>query len=156
MMRRRFEALSVAATFGGWKRGDSVFRHLSFAAILGFAAVATWQILDRMSMDALAMAMGIVLGIGAGLPVALLMLAAERRHSRGRGYDRSGAAWGERAQYGGYGQQPPVIVVTPGRLGDQGSYLPPTSHQAGIPFNHPDRQRRFVVVGQGDEEVEEW
>lgn len=133
-----------------------MFKQLSFAAVLGFAAVATWQILERMSMDALAMAMGIVLGIGAGFPVALLMLAAERRNSRGRGYERSGAAWGERAQYGGYGQQPPVIVVTPGGLGDRGGYLPPTPHQVGLPFNHPDRQRHFVVVGQGDGEVEEW
>ena len=132
-----------------------MFKQLSFAAVLGFVAVMTWQILARMSMDALAMAMGIVLGIGAGLPVALLLLAAERRRSGPpREHGQTGMMTGPTG-YGGYGQQPPVVVIAPGAYGGLGHQPALTAQQYGMPVN-PPRQRRFVVVGQGEGEVEEW
>lgn len=133
-----------------------MFKQLSFAAATGFAAVMTWQILARMSMDALAMAVGIVLGIGAGLPVALLMLAAERRrgHAYGDARDRSAMHYPAHAATSGY--QPPVVVIAPGSQLDQGHHWPLTATQAGAPFPHVERRRRFVVVGQGEGEIEDW
>ncbi|MEZ4719569.1 MAG: hypothetical protein R2851_26310 [Caldilineaceae bacterium] len=130
-----------------------MFKQLSFAAVLGFTAVMTWQILARMSMDAVAMAMGIVLGIGAGVPVALLFLAAERR---GRpGATVRGAMMAGPTGHGGYGQQPPVVVIAR-RVRRQGHQPALTAQQYGMPVNPSPRQRRFVVVGQGDEGIEEW
>ena len=132
-----------------------MFKQLSFAAVLGFTAVMTWQILARMSMDAVAMAMGIVLGIGAGVPVALLFLAAERR-GRPRSDGPHGAMMAGPTGHGGYGQQPPVVVIAPGAYGGLGHQPALTAQQYGMPVNPSPRQRRFVVVGQGDEGIEEW
>jgi hypothetical protein len=120
-------------------------------AILVFVAAAGWRIGAALSPDALSMAVGILFGVLAGVPTALLIIAATRRRAAEerprppeRGYAvRPEGPWGQ--PY--FPPQPPVIVVAPQALGPGGPaagdgpvWLPP----------RPDRQ--FKVVG----EIEEW
>jgi ABC-type transport system involved in cytochrome bd biosynthesis fused ATPase/permease subunit len=52
-----------------------------FAAVL-FVGVVGWRISDGLSADALGMAVGVLFGVTAGIPVALLIVAASRRDER--------------------------------------------------------------------------
>ena len=57
-------------------------KQLALTAVFGFAAVLAWRLIDTMSADALAMAVGMVLGMGAGIPAAALILIGRRRRVR--------------------------------------------------------------------------
>jgi hypothetical protein len=117
-------------------------------AVLVFVATAGWRIGDALSPDALSMAVGILFGVLAGVPAALLVIAGSRRREQDersrqaeRGYPaRPAGAWGQ--PY--FPPQPPVIVVAPPAVGPGGQ-----EHPAWLP---PRRDRQFKVVG----EVEEW
>ena len=49
-------------------------KRLIILMALVFMAVAGWRIGDRLSSDALGMAIGVLFGIVAGIPAALLLL----------------------------------------------------------------------------------
>ena len=76
--------------------------------ILGFL---TWRLGMSLSSDALGMAVGLVFGVLAGIPSALLVLASSRRRERvdddDDDYRQEAARYLERPQY----YQPPVIVL---------------------------------------------
>lgn len=145
-----------------------MFKQLSSAAVLGFTGVMTWHVLDTMSADALAMAVGVVLGIGAGLPVAVLIVAGQRRRSRDErrphheyGFVHERGSHGYAAFPAGHGAPPPVVVIAPPGYAQghalSGAAFHPTMHGSEM-FNHARSRRRFVVVGQtdGDGGNEEW
>ena len=48
-------------------------------AVLVFVATAGWRIGEALSPDALSMAVGILFGVLAGVPTALLVMAAPRK-----------------------------------------------------------------------------
>lgn len=77
------------------------------AAVVGLA----WFMMSRLSSDALGMAVGLVFGVLAGIPSALLVLASSRRRERDDddddNYRAEAARYSERTQY----CQPPVIVL---------------------------------------------
>jgi len=76
------------------------------AAVVGLA----WFMMSRLSSDALGMAAGVVFGVLAGIPSALLVLASSRRRERDDDdddYRAEAARYLERSQY----YQPPVIVL---------------------------------------------
>lgn len=137
-------------------------KRLFFLILLVFVGVAAWRISERLSADAIGMALGVLFGVLAGVPVALLVLASSRRRDDGQD-DARGAH--RRAVDGpphGYPmQQPPVIVLAgPGYPSmQQGS-----SHGAPnrmLPAPHdisqgPAMERRFKVVGEQEEWIEEW
>ena len=50
-------------------------------AALIFVGMLTWQIGARLSTDAVGMGVGLVFGVLAGIPTALLVLATDRRPS---------------------------------------------------------------------------
>ena len=56
---------------------------LSVLAVLVGLGILAWQVLDKLSSDAIGMALGVIFGILAGLPAALLG-AAHRRESFSR------------------------------------------------------------------------
>lgn len=139
-------------------------KRLFFLVLLVFVGVAVWRIGERLSSDAIGMALGVLFGVLAGIPVALLVLASARRRD----------SWAEEGQYParrraegmaqGYPmpvQQPPVIVLA-------GSGYPQQMQQGGqAPMNRmlPAPQdmphelpapRRFKVVGEQEEWIEEW
>jgi hypothetical protein len=140
-------------------------------ALLVFVATAGWRIGDALSPDALSMAIGVLFGVMAGVPAALLVMAGSRR----RHDDERKAALAEREQrsgavqlYGqpqgqmagqmhswgmpGYAQQPPIIVVA-GPQGFGGNHLS-QPNMAWMPSEPP--ARHFTVVGDREEFVEEW
>lgn len=131
-------------------------------ALLTFVGAAGWRIGEALSPDALSMAVGVLFGVMAGVPTALLVMAGSRRRS-----DEHGEPDRPRQQQGlpGYGsvpgqmnhwpmpfaQQPPVIVVA----GPQGMASQPSQQYAGwLPQEVP--ARHFTVVGEREALVEEW
>ena len=71
--------------------------------ILVFVGVATWIIGSKLSADAIGMGVGVLFGVMAGIPTALLLLASNRRNDAARAnYDAPPQPR--------YQQQPPVIV----------------------------------------------
>ena len=151
-------------------------KKLFLAILLVFVGVAAWRIGGRLSSDALSMAVGLLLGVVAGIPAALLMLAGNRRRGELRDdqpMHPQGARQGQVMPYGQspYPQQPPVIVLAPGMQGMQG--MPnqqgnsAMNFQTGYPANQPMNQqalpsseqvesRRFKVVGEEEEWIDEW
>lgn len=132
-------------------------------AILVFIGVATWQIGSKLSADALGMGVGILFGIMAGIPTALLLLASNRHRDRddghgGRSYGR--AQQGHFVPYGHYPQQPPVIVLAGGQpTPQQGhAYAARGQHEpiGLLEGGHTIESRDFRVVGARETIVEDW
>ncbi len=93
----------------------------------------------RLSSDAVAVLLGVVAGVAAGIPTALLLMAVTRRRDQDRHDDY------EPVQR----DLPPVIVVTPASAPQQ---LPPYAIP-GYQTATPGRQRQFRVMGyEGEEE----
>jgi len=133
---------------------------------------------QRLSADAVGMAVGVLFGVLAGIPAALLMVAAGRRREaefeddddelpdtyaprRGRG----------QPAYGAIPAQAPVIVFAPPAATPPGApyagysnqYVapqPPTAAQPRAltgPTTMPtDARRAFKVVGEQEEWITEW
>lgn len=139
--------------------------------LLVFVAMAGWRIGGSLSSDAISMAVGVLFGILAGIPTALLVLASgRRRDSRGderaeNGYREQGCQLG----YPAYAPQPPVIVLTaaPGAMqpGGYGTHQPDARGYAqtgyaqapGWPHErqHEQRPRHFKVVGEQETWIDE-
>ncbi len=139
--------------------------------LLVFVAMAGWRIGGSLSSDAISMAVGVLFGILAGIPTALLVLASgRRRDSRGderaeNGYREQGRQLG----YPAYAPQPPVIVLTaaPGAMqqGGYGTHQPDARGYAqtgyaqapGWPHErqHEQRPRHFKVVGEQETWIDE-
>lgn len=134
-------------------------------ALLVFIGVAVWQIGSKLSADALGMGVGVLFGVMAGIPAALLVLASGRRREQRDPYPDPHQGRGQRGQmmpYGGYPQQPPVIVLTGNGMAQgypqAGAGMPGQQHylpQPGSPGRTLEA-REFRVVGEKEEWVEEW
>jgi hypothetical protein len=89
---------------------------------------------NRLSVDAMAVVVGVVCGVGASIPTSLLLVLVMGRRGRREEQRRMG--------------YPPVVVVnsgSQGRYGPQGPYLPPGPGWESAP-------RQFRVVGEEEEE----
>lgn len=122
-------------------------KHVIAPAMLGFGVVLALIIGQRMSTDAMAVVIGVAVGVAASVPTSLLLVALMRRQ---RADERTG--W--RAEAGpAYPQlpQPPVIVVNPGQwmgqTGGQQQYVPLPPPQMAMDGG----LRRLRVVGGDDE-----
>ena len=126
------------------------------ACLVGVGAFA-WRIGGAMSPDAVSMAVGVVFGVLASIPAALLVTLVGRREAGGarrqggtvfvpRGVERAEAGY------------PPVVVVGPPALPDQsGASGVPVPGWPGGWQNYSDydvtggpRGRQFTVVGEED------
>lgn len=124
-------------------------------ALLVFVGTAGWRIGSSLSPDALSMAVGVLFGVMAGVPTALLVMASGRRRRRDdeERNERRQAAAAHPAAWGPAGYfpppQPPVIVLT-GQAGAQG--------QMNSGWSAPGSrvERRFKVVGEQEQWAEEW
>jgi hypothetical protein len=143
---------------------DKQMRGTFILSVLLFLGFMAWRLTERLSADALGLATGVFLGVLAGVPVALLVLAATRRRSRDdeddedeRYASKHGTQYGN--QYGMQPAQPPVIILSGYPQGGQ--------QQAPYANNFPTARmlpgeseivdaRRFHVVGEEEEMVEEW
>ena len=129
-------------------------------ALLVFVGAGAWYIGSRLSSDAIGMALGVMFGVVAALPAALLVLASQRRarmdeepttsRERGSSYAFSGPP------------QPPVIIVTNPGFQQQGSaptgYFPQEhATRPALPdFQSQKQGRPFRMVGEKDEWIEEF
>lgn len=140
-------------------------KKLIVLAALILIGLISWRIGGRLSSDALGMGLGVLFGVLAGVPTAMLMMASSRRRDEpapqqghGQGHMRQGQA---QAPYG-Y-PQPPVIVLAgngaPAQAPPQNMYGDP--YQGARPGLLPApantvEARQFRVVGEKEEWVDEW
>ncbi len=141
-------------------------KRLIIVALLIFVGFAGWQAGSLLSSDAMGMAVGIVFGVLASLPAALLILVASRRSAQQEPpMPRSSV---QNQTQGGQGQMPIVIMAPPAYPGyGQAGY----GQSAGQPYaqlpgpqvgnwafpSQPARaERSFTIVGEQSEQVDEW
>ena len=149
-------------------------KKLIVLSLLVFVAVSVWSVGSRLSADALSMGVGILFGVLAGLPTALLVLASNRRReepmessSRGGRNRQPQGMLPPGYPYPPQPQQPPVIVLAGGPMQQPGypqGYGQPTAGQYPPQMlNAPGRfeeevveARSFRVIGEEDGLVDEF
>ncbi|MCC6169322.1 MAG: hypothetical protein IT329_19025 [Caldilineaceae bacterium] len=135
-------------------------------AVLVFVAVAAWRVGGALSADALGMAVGVIFGVMAGLPAALLVMASGRRRETERDDQSERRKQSLPAYYGGYPPgygQPPVIVLAGNGMSAPQGYgqgygqgYPGQNHSALPAPRETVDVRQFKVVGEKEEWVDEW
>ena len=126
---------------GGGLKQLIVLLALAFVITLG-VVVGT-----RMSSDAIAVLVGVIAGVAASIPTALLLMVVTRRR------DTEEDERHEEPRYADARSVPPVIVVTPG--GGMQQQLP-----YGLPYGYSDpyaslqsgQRRQFRVMGYDEDE----
>ncbi len=130
---------------------------MAVVALLIFVGFAGWRAGGVLSTDAMSMAVGMVFGVLASLPAALLMLAATRRSNQAE--PPSPRSQSPQAS----GQMPIVVVAPPAYLGygqpaaNQFAQLP--SAQANgwaFPPQAARPERAFTIVGEQAEHVDDF
>ncbi len=142
--------------------------------LLVMAGVFAFVVGSRLSADAIGMAIGVLFGVLAGIPTALLVLAAgQRRHTEQEEEeldDGNSDPYGRRnvQPYGAFPAQAPVIVFAPPAAppGQPGGYgygygAQPNGYGAQPALPAPaqrtiDGGRAFKVVGEQEEWITEW
>ena len=122
-------------------------KQLIILLALAFLVMIGVVIGTRMSSDALAVLVGVIAGVAASIPCALLLLVVTRRRDADveveERYEEPRRA----------PAPPPVIVVTPGASQQQ---LPASLLGAGYPYAYGGQQagpqRQFRVMGYEDED----
>ena len=151
-------------------------KQLAAVTALMIAGVLAWLFASRLSADALGMAVGLLFGVLAGVPTALLVLASSRRRrheddedddeTAPQGYGQSG--YGQRAFGQPFPYQPPVIVLAAPQAAP--APAPQWPHPQTVDsVGYPVRQalpgpgapaasggRVFKVVGEKEEFLDEW
>ena len=126
---------------------------------LALLALLIWRIGSRLSPDAVGLAIGVVFGVLAGLPTAVLVLASNRRRrgdetmARTRPHGPDGAY-----PYGGYPQQPPVIVLANPAVPQQADPYAADRGQDRTVRALPapeDEGRRYRMIGESGEVLED-
>ncbi|MCB9138804.1 MAG: hypothetical protein H6642_10700 [Caldilineaceae bacterium] len=128
-----------------------------------FVGVIAWRIGERLSSDAISMGLGVIFGVMAGVPTAILVMAGNRRRERDDAAGGRGGRGSVPPSYPQFSSQPPVIVLTgAGMLPQQPpgagqGYGPPYAGQ-GEANDWPPRptERRFKMVGEREEWIDEW
>lgn len=139
-----------------------------------FIGAAGWQIGSNLDSNAVSMALGIFFGALAGLPTALLIMAASRSRPEPRSVEHASRSRGRAAPmvpyagqpYGGYPPQPPVIVVAGApnqgqamasqQMAGPMHYTSSGSFNAPLGFAPPAPQRQFRMIGEPEQRVDEW
>jgi hypothetical protein len=112
------------------------------AVVLGLILVIALAIVvgKRMSSEAMAVVVGVVCGVAASIPTAVLLLVGLSRRDRQR-MEEPDAHYRQ-------GSYPPVVVIQ----GGAPQALPPALQSGYWPSAPPDasRQREFNLVGDGE------
>lgn len=130
-------------------------RHLILVGALAVGGVAVFAIADSLSSDALGMALGMFFGMCAGIPAALLVLAASRAQP-----PREPQARQPYPAPHPHPAMPVILVAGAGQPALNAQNTPPwwnlndlQGQSLGQPFKSA---RQFRVVGDQDELVDEW
>ena len=120
-------------------------------ALLIFVAVAGWRIGELLSTDALGMALGVIFGMMAGIPAALIALSASRMQQPAPTQREQQTRYDMLPAGQGMPHYPPVIIMagSPQAQGmvsqqPQGHFLP-----------MPRSERRYKILGEEDSWVNE-
>lgn len=116
-------------------------RKVMIVVSLAFAVTLAVVVGKRMSTEAMAVVVGVVCGVAAGLPMSMLMVLILNRRGENelRPYEQSG---------GRYGPYPPVVVIQGGTSVPNG-LLPPYYPSQAI--GHEPVQRQFRLVGEHED-----
>ncbi len=120
-------------------------KRLILILLVAFVAFVGWRITESISSDALGLAIGVVFGVLAGLPTALLVLASNRRRDH-EGNGRRQQPNGQMA----YGHQAPVIVLAAPSMHPQQTFADPHAGQGQAATQQAwpqPRERRFQFIG---------
>ena len=119
--------------------------------MLGFGVTLALVIGQRMTTDAMAVVLGVAVGVAASVPTSILLVALVRRSQRESGGRLEPAQAAQAAYALPPQQQPNIIVLNPGdMLGQrtgQAGYLP----QPPAELLQDAGLRRLRVVGDEDE-----
>jgi len=130
---------------------------LGLALLVGIGA-AGWRIGGLLSSDAVSMAVGVLFGVLAGVPTALLLIAGNRR----QGESMNGAANHAHGRHApAYASPPPVIIMAAPHMAapaiSQQPHGPQTYNRGTTWGGEPAPvQREFKVVGEQEEWLNEW
>jgi hypothetical protein len=131
-------------TYTTYEPVDSQINVKRVATLLALAFVIALAVVvgTRLSSDAIAVLVGVVAGVAASIPTALILIVVTRRDDA----DEEEAYYDERRR-----ESPPVIVVAPGSAPQ---VLP--QYVGGSQAQLPEgaSRRRFRVMGYDDEELE--
>ena len=120
-------------------------------AMLGFGVTLALVIGQRMTTDAMAVVLGVAVGVAASVPTSILLVALVRRAQRETGGRLEPAAAAQAAYALPPQQQPNIIVLNPGDMlgqrNGQSAYLP----QPPVELLQDAGLRRLRVVGDEDE-----
>ena len=118
--------------------------------ILVFVGVATWIIGSKLSADAIGMGVGVMFGVMAGIPTALLLLASQRRRDAQSSHDDPPTR---------YPQQPPVIVLPAPHYDNSYPRISDRTHLPTLPDSHHRNNGSWSVADGADYDLlddEEW
>jgi hypothetical protein len=117
---------------------------MAVVTMLVVGGILAWVLGSRLSADAVGMAVGLLFGVMAGIPTALLVLASGRRRRPEVDEEEDDGGAYERGAYGApgygrqralpqqpYGYQPPVIVLATPQA------APPPQWPQGQPQGYP-------------------
>ena len=135
-------------------------RHLVVGAGVLILVLLTANMLRSLSSDAIGMAVGVLFGVFAGIPTALLMMASSRRRERldDEEEDRSGERYPRYPQLPGenprYPQQPPIIVLAAPAAQSTNANRPPAlpdgRQNAGPTYIEGTVNRYWTAGGEED------
>jgi hypothetical protein len=118
-------------------------RQLIVLLVLAFVVTLGVVVATRMSSDAIAVLVGVIAGVAASIPCALLLMAVTRRQEPEIREPEVRESYRDARH-----APPPVIIVAPGNAAPQ--QLP---YPASYPYQASPRrgQRQFRVMGYEDE-----
>lgn len=134
-------------------------RQLVALLALGFIVTLGVVVGTRMSSDAIAVLVGVIAGVAASIPCALLLMAVTRRpqkqeperYTDGQADERRYNDWRYSERMDARHAAPPIVIVTPGQAAPQ--QLP---YAASFPYSpvQAQSQRQFRVMGYEDADVQ--
>jgi len=118
-------------------------RRVVVVIVLVFSVTLAAVVGRRMSTEAMAVVVGVVCGVAAGIPMSLLILAVSNRQNARA--DLNGASEQARAGYGAY---PPVVVIQGGSPVPS-QFAPLRESPPALVYDQAPRQFR-VIGGEED------
>jgi hypothetical protein len=149
-------------------------KQVAVVTILVIGGVLAWILGSRLSADALGMAVGLLFGVLAGVPTALLVMASGRRRQDDENDfdeddDEPGPYGRQRIAAQPYPYQPPVIVLAAPQAAPAHAWGQQPPAQTVDSVGYPVRQalpgpgapgapagRVFRVVGEREEMLDDW
>ena len=127
------------------------YRQLTVLLVVAFVIALGVVVGLRMSSEAIAVLTGVIAGVAASIPTALLLMAVTRRREE-EVEEADEREWYPEPRRR---QPPPVIVVTPGQMPQTMANYQPSYASYPAPLPPPSPRREFRVMGYDDDEEDQ-